>query len=157
MAIHLWGLAMKQLLSALLLVLWATGALAQTPQNFTPMAGFTGGARVSTILSAVSNNSTLIKAGPATLYAFTWVQTTTTLMDIRYYDTATAPTCSSATGMKINLPAQSNAVSAGATITPGGPVGVAFANGIGVCITGANANNDNANATTGLNLVTTFN
>lgn len=108
-----------------------------------------------TILSAASNNSQSIKAAPGVLYSVTWFQTTTTLMDIRFYDTASAPTCSSSTGMKLNFPVQSNAYGPGATINLG-PVGVQFTSGIGVCITGANANNDNTNATTGLNLVVTY-
>lgn len=116
----------------------------------------TGGATGATILSAASNNSTSIKASAGTLYSVTVVQTTTTLMDVRFYDTASAPTCSSATGMKLNFPVQSNTVSAGATYNLG-PTGIAFASGIGVCITGANANNDNTNATTGLNLIYGYN
>ena len=86
----------------------------------------------------------------------TVIQTTTTLMDVRFYDTASSPTCSSATGMKLNFVAQSNVTSPGFTYNLG-PTGVAFTSGIGVCITGANANNDNTNATTGLNLVYSYN
>lgn len=115
-----------------------------------------GGATGGTILSAASNNSTSIKASAGTLYSLTLIQTTTTLMDVRFYDTASAPTCSSATGMKLNFVAQSNATSAGATYNLG-PTGVAFTTGIGVCITGANANNDNTNAATGLNLIYAYN
>lgn len=111
-----------------------------------------GGASGGTILSAASNNSTSIKASAGTLYSVTILQTTTTLMDVRFYDTGSAPTCSSATSMKLNFVAQSSAVSAGATYNLGA-AGIAFPNGIGVCITGANANNDNTNAATGLNLI----
>lgn len=116
------------------------------------LASATGGATGGTILSAASNNSTSIKASAGTLYSVTWLQTTTTLMSIRFYDTASAPTCSSATGMKLNFVAQSNAVAPGATISLG-PAGIEFTGGIGACITGANANNDNTNAVTGLNLI----
>lgn len=122
----------------------------------TPVAAATGGATGGTILSAASNNSTSIKASAGTLYSVSWLQTTTTLMDIRFYDTASAPTCSSATSMKLNFVAQSNATSPGATISLG-PAGIAFTSGIGVCITGANANNDNSNAAVGLNLIYGFN
>jgi len=124
--------------------------------TITPVAGTTGGATPLTILSAASNNSTSIKASPGTLYSVTWINTTTTLMDIRFYDTASAPTCSSATGMKLNFVVQSNATSPGGSPVFG-PAGIAFASGIGVCITGANANNDNTNAVTGLNLAVGYN
>ena len=119
--------------------------------TITPVAGTTGGATPSTILSAASNNSTSIKASPGTLYSVTWINTTTTLMDIRFYDTASAPTCSSATAMKMNFVVQSNATSPGGSPVFG-PAGIVFANGIGVCITGGNTNSDNSNAVTGLNV-----
>ena len=107
------------------------------------------------ILSAASTNSTSIKGSAGTLLAVSWLQTAPTLMDIRFYDTASAPTCSSATGVKFNFVAQANTVSAGATIQlPSG--GVAFSNGIGVCITGGNSDSDNSNAATGLNLNVVF-
>jgi hypothetical protein len=112
-----------------------------------------------TILTAASNNSTVLKASPGTLYSPTWVQTTTTPMDIRFYDTASAPTCSSATGMKLNYPAQSNAISPGGTpVFPS--AGITFVNGIGVCITGITgplSNNDNTSAVVGLSLTGAFN
>lgn len=116
----------------------------------------TGGASVTTILSAASNNSTSIKASAGTVYSLTFIQTTSTaIQDIRFYDTATAPTCSSATGMKVNIPVQANTVTPGGTFTFG-TMGIAFASGIGICITGANANNDNTNAATGLNVVVSY-
>jgi hypothetical protein len=112
-----------------------------------------------TILTAASNNSTVLKASPGTLYSPTWINITTTLMDIRFYDTASAPTCSSATGMKLNYPAQSNAISSGGSAAfPA--AGVTFVNGIGVCITGITgslSNNDNTSAVVGLSLTGSFN
>jgi hypothetical protein len=111
-----------------------------------------GGATGGTILSAASDNATSVKASPGTLASVTWLQTTTTLMDVRFYDTASTPTCSSATGMKLNFVVQSNAVTPGATFNFG-PFGIAFTSGIGVCITGANANNDDTSAVLGLNLI----
>lgn len=150
-------------------ILWGFSAFAQNPNTLPPTNGIanwgwngtvwaplnapgTGGS----ILSAANNNSTSIKASAGTLLSVTWLQTTTTLMDIRFYDVAVAPTCSSATSMKLNFVVQSNATSPGATIQLG-PAGVAFTTGIGVCITGANANNDNTNAVTGLNLIYVYN
>jgi hypothetical protein len=121
-----------------------------------PQAAGTGGCTAQTILSAASNNATVIGSAAAhTLCWVRWENSTTTLMDIRAYDTATAPAggapCNSATNVVMNDVAQSNATSPGGVANLG-PFGQAFANGIVICITGANANNDNTNATTGLNL-----
>lgn len=112
-------------------------------------------AQPQTILSAASNNSTLVKATPGTLLSLTWMNTAATLMDLRFYDQATAPACSSATNMVANFVVQANTVSPGATPNLG-PTGLRFVNGIALCITGANANNDNSNAATGLNVVLGF-
>jgi hypothetical protein len=110
------------------------------------------------ILSAASNNSQLIgSAGLSSLNGVTITNTAATLQDVRFYDTATAPTCSSATGVVTNYP-----IGAGTATNPTtmvldlGPLGKVFKLGIGVCITGANANNDNTNAALGLNLNLTF-
>jgi hypothetical protein len=137
-------------------VLTALGTLNTTAAGpATLAAAATGGATPGHILSAASNNATNIKASAGTLSELSILQTTTTLMDVRLYDTATTPTCSSATGVVANYVVQSNAVSPGMTI-PLGPFGKAFVNGIGICITGANADNDNTSAVTGLNVNYSF-
>lgn len=119
-------------------------------------AAATGGCTGQVILSAASNNAIVIGTATAhTLCWLRWENTAPSLMSIRAYDTATAPSgaapCNSATGVVTNDVAQSNAVSAGGVANLG-PFGQAFANGIVICITGVNANNDNTNAATGLNL-----
>jgi hypothetical protein len=121
-----------------------------------PAATTTGGCSSTSILSAASNNATVIGTAAAhTLCGFRWEQTTTTLMDIRFYDTAIAPAagvpCNSASNLQTNDVVQSNATSPGGVVNLG-PTGEAFASGIVVCITGANAANDNTSAVTGLNL-----
>jgi hypothetical protein len=73
-----------------------------------------------------------IKATPGTLYSLTFFNTTTTPAEIKFYDLAAAPTCSSATGVVGNfmIPANSSA--------PGGHFpwagGLTFATGISFCI-----------------------
>jgi hypothetical protein len=111
------------------------------------------------ILSAASNNSQLVggSAGLASLMEITIQNTAVTLQDVRFYDTAVAPTCSSATGLVANYPIGGGTATAPTIVTPPlGPLGKLFKLGIGVCITGANANNDNTNAATGLNLNLTY-
>jgi hypothetical protein len=114
-----------------------------------------GGCTGQVILTAASNNATQIKGSSGTLCWVRWENTTTSIFSIRFYDTATAPAagapCNATTNVVTNDVAQSNATSPGGVANLG-PYGQAFAGGIVVCITGANANNDNTNAVTGLNL-----
>lgn len=114
-------------------------------------ANATGGCTPGHLLSAATNNSTNVKGSAGTLCSLTIVNTTATLGDLRLYDSATAPTCSSATGVVANFAIQSNATSPGMTVNLG-PYGMKFSNGIGFCYTGANADNDNTNAATGANI-----
>jgi hypothetical protein len=122
----------------------------QTAIPVNPAAAATGGCTPGHFLTAVSNNSTNLKATGGTLCSLIVVQGTTTLGDVRLYDIATsAPTCSSATGVVANYELQSNATSPGIA-PPMGPFGMNFANGIGICLTGAVADNDNTNFVTGV-------
>lgn len=119
-------------------------------------AAATGGCTGATLLTAANNNATVIGSAAAhTLCWLRWENTTTSLVDIRLYDTATTPSggapCNSATGVVSNDVVQSNAVSPGGVANLG-PFGMAFASGIVMCVTGANANNDNTNAVTGINI-----
>jgi hypothetical protein len=102
--------------------------------------------------SAASTNSTEIKGVPARLCDLTLINTTTTLYYLRLYDTATAPTCSSATGVKHVYPIPFGATNAGGGIqrTLGTSGGEAYANGIGFCLTGAGTDTDTTNAATGV-------
>ena len=127
----------------------ATGGTVQS------VSGATGGATPFHALSAATNNSTNIKASAGTVYGVTIVQTTTTLGDFRFYDSASAPTCSSATGAVNNYAIQSNANSPGFHLTF--PVGKKFVNGIGFCLTGAVADNDNTNFVTGVQINVDYN
>ena len=94
--------------------------------------------------------ATNVKASPGVLWDVTIIQTTTTLGDFRLYDSASAPTCSSATGVVGNYPVQSNATSPGLHLPF--PAGKKFVNGIAFCLTGAVADNDNTNFVTGVQL-----
>jgi hypothetical protein len=120
-----------------------------------PAAATSGGATPGHFLSAATNNSTSVKGSAGTLYTLEVVQTTTTLGDLRLYDSAAAPTCSSATGVVKNYAVQSNATSPGFIINFG-PAGIALANGIGICLTGAVADNDNTSFVTGVQVNYSF-
>jgi len=128
-----------------------TGSVTITSGAIGLSAPTTGGCTPGVILTAASNNSTSIKGSAGILCELTVINTTVTLVDVRLYDTASAPTCSSATGVVANYPVQANTVSPGFAL-PLGAYGKQFTLGIGICITGANANNDNTNAVTGINV-----
>jgi hypothetical protein len=59
-------------------------------------------------------------------------------------------------GVVANIPIQSNATSPGVTVNLG-PFGAKFASGIGFCLTGAVADNDNTSAATGAVVNYSFN
>lgn len=110
-------------------------------------------------LSAASNNSTLISANVSgtiqSIHSIVAINTTATVYYIRFYDRVAAPTCSSATGVVANFPIPASTSGAGFVLSL--PDGMLFGLGIGFCITGAGADNDNTNAATGVTIDVTYN
>lgn len=103
------------------------------------------------IVSAASNNATNCKGSAGTFNGLELYNTTTTVYYLRLYNTATAPTCSSATGFIRSIPIApaSAAGLVGGLIIPNGP-GVAYATGVSFCITGGSSSTDNTNAAVGI-------
>jgi hypothetical protein len=105
-----------------------------------PTASTTGGATPYTAI--VPNNTTGVLVGTAgqhTVYAITAFNNSATIAYVKFYDTATAPTCGSGTVVYHGLiPANTS----GAGFVNPVPVGVAFGSGIGYCITTGIADND---------------
>ncbi len=106
------------------------------------------GATAFNVTSAASTNSTNIKASAGNVYSVTLINTTATLYYIRFYNLASAPTCSSATGYVYTLPVPASATGAGLTVSM--DVGQAFTTGIGYCLTGGPTSTDNTNAAVGI-------
>lgn len=100
------------------------------------------------ITSAASTNSTSCKASSGYRTGWWVVNTTATLYYLRLYNTASAPTCSSATGFVISVPIPASTTGAGITFSV--PNTVAFATGLGYCLTGGSSSTDNTNAATGV-------
>ncbi len=101
--------------------------------------------------SAASTNSTNCKSSAGNVYQYALTNTNTTVYYLRMYNTASAPTCSSATGYVASIPVPPG-VAAGAV---GGIVipvssGQAFSTGISFCLTGGSGSTDNTNAATGV-------
>jgi hypothetical protein len=142
---------MNKFLTAVLLAATLLGgvpAMAQVPPHNTPVVG-------AHFLSAATNNSTSIKSTGGQVWQVTVINTTSSAADLRLYNSAAAPTCSSATGVVWNIPIPANTTAAGVVFSI--PTGLFFTKGIGVCLTASNADNDNTNTVTGLNVNIAFN
>lgn len=103
------------------------------------------------ILSAASNNSTSCKGSAGNFYGYEIFNTTTTTYYLRVYNTAAAPTCTSATGFIRSIPIPP----AGVAGQVGGAISnlslpVNFTTGIGYCITAGSSSTDNTSAVTGI-------
>lgn len=117
------------------LLLWFGGAaLAQTvPLHY---------------LSAVSTNSTLVRAGPTYLNALVVVNTNTTIYYLKLYNKVTAPTCGTDTPVwTVPIPYGASNSGGGVAIPNGS---LQFSAGFGFCITGGIADSDSSNAATGI-------
>jgi hypothetical protein len=99
--------------------------------------------------TAASNNSTSVKPSAAgTVCRWTLISTSATLAYLKVYDSAGAPTCSSAAGLKHIYPIPSSTTGAGLQVLDA--MGEAYVNGIGFCVTGGGGDTDNTNAPTGV-------
>jgi hypothetical protein len=125
-----------RIFAALMLVVLATPAWAQSdPFKFDSLA---------------TTNSTEVVSGQALLKVLVLINTTTTLYYLKLYDTAAAPTCNTAT-VKFKVPVPFGASNAGGgAAVPIPQDGLRFTNGLGFCLTGGVADNDNTAAATGV-------
>lgn len=114
----------------------------------TPAVATTGGATPAYYISAASNNSTNIKASAGQIYYLTAINTTATLKYIRLYDSGSAPTCTSSTGVVFYSPIPANSTTGAGFVVPI-PPGITFSNGLGFCITGAAGVTDNTSTAAG--------
>ncbi len=101
------------------------------------------------VLSAASTNSTSVKGASGQLVGVVAINTTATIYYLKFYDTASAPTCNSST-VVLTFPVPFGASSAGGGFVIPLPQATSFLNGIGICLTGGIADNDNTNAATGV-------
>lgn len=110
-----------------------------------PVAAPGGGATSYTHdMTGSSTNSTNIKGSAGTLYRFSVDQLGSVAGNLRFYDTTSTPTCSSASNMVAKFWI-SGATTASSAFEPGGAVGLKFINGISFCFTGAKGSADNTN------------
>jgi hypothetical protein len=121
-----------------------------TPLNVevAPTASSTNAVSACYLVSAASTNATSCKGSAGNFYGIRMVNTTATLYYLRLYNTAGAPTCSSATGFIESIPIPASATGAG--IVSISPLAINYATGIGFCFTGGSSSTDNTNAATGI-------
>jgi hypothetical protein len=101
--------------------------------------------------TSAGTNSTLISANARTLCDLTLLNPTDTPAFLKVYDTATAPTCSSATGLKhvYLIPADSGSNGAGLQRTIPN-AGEGYVSGLGFCVVGGGTDTDATNAPAGV-------
>lgn len=97
------------------------------------------------LTSAATTNSTSCKASAGNLTGVSLVNTTATTYYLRLYNSASAPTCSSATGFIESIP-----ILATGGIAYVDLAGEAYSTGIGFCLTANGASTDNNAAATGV-------
>jgi len=96
-----------------------------------PMAGASGGALSTSIISAASNNSTNLKATAGTVYSVNACNINAAARYLKLYNKASAPTCGTDTPvLRVAIPGGTT----GGCQTIQFPVGMNFGTGIGYCI-----------------------
>ena len=132
---------MTRIVLALLAVL--VGSVAASAQIAIPAAGTSNGATPFHLIAANTNNSTLVKNQPGTVWTAQLSGIGSAPAYLKFYDKATAPTCGTDTPVKVLM------IPAAATAANGGgsnillPVGVKFTRGIGICVVTGITDSDN--------------
>lgn len=101
--------------------------------------------------STASTNATNCASAAAKFFGGRFINTSTTIAYLRLYNLSSSPTCSSSTGFieTIPVPPAASAGQAGGWVDISS-MGVPYGTGLGFCITGGGANNDNTNAPAGV-------
>lgn len=102
-------------------------------------------------LSAATTNSTLVRNTTTVMKSGLFINTTATIYYLKLYDKSTAPTCGTDTPVR-RIPIPFGTTSSGAGVVDIPPDGIAFALGLGFCLTGGNADNDTSSAATGVTI-----
>lgn len=113
-----------------------------------PVAHTVGGDDGCPVVTTASTNAFNCKGATATMYELMAINTTATLGYLRLYNTASNPTCSSATGFVLSIPVPAS--TSGNGVVRSFPVGRAFSTGISGCVTGGGTSTDNTNAPAGI-------
>lgn len=105
------------------------------------------------ILSAATTNNTNVTTVPSALYSLVGVNTNTATYYLKLYDFAGTFSCNgSAVYLTYPIPGNGAATNAVSSLVVPFPVGMGFTSGIGMCITGGQADTDNSSAATGITI-----
>lgn len=115
-----------------------------------------GGLSTCYLQATASTNATSCKAGAGQIYGYKVTNTGSGPQFVRFYNLATAPTCSSATGIVEGFAVPGTAGSTGAGITQSMDMGVAYGTGIAFCLTGAIGSTDATNAVASTTQITIY-
>lgn len=113
---------------------------------YTALAPATSGGLTTFFLQpAATTNSTSVKASAGQVYWILAENNSATVNYLRLYNSAGAPTCSSATGLITQVQIPASTAVGGVTVAL--PYGIPFSSGIGICVTSGYATTDTNNAT----------
>lgn len=116
------------------------------PWLFQPVPGTTNGLTPYTLEPAASDNHTVVKAGAGTVYHISVTNNSATINYLRLYNATTGFNgCNSATNIQHEMAIPANTSAAG--FTEDISLGIAFATGISICVTGAYGNTSTTSAT----------
>lgn len=125
-----------------------------TTNAIQPIAGATGGATPSSAIAPATPAGVNLKASAGTLYGVQATTIQSTPVYIKFYNSASAPTCGSGTPvLRFMVPAASTAANGAGTNIPLPVSGIAFGTGLGYCVTGALADADTTAITASNTLV----
>lgn len=100
-------------------------------------------------LSTASNNSTLVLGRASYVNTILAVNTTDTVYYLKLYNKATTPTCGTDVPV-LTIPVPATAASGGGVVSLPVSLGLSFSAGVGFCLVGGIADNDNSSAAAGV-------
>ena len=101
------------------------------------------------LISANSDNASSVKGAAGQVATFVALNTTATIYYLKFYDTASTPTCGT-TPVKLTFPIPATASSNGGGFVIPLPQAVSFLQGIGMCLVGGINDSDDTSAATGV-------
>ncbi len=113
--------------------------------NVSAVPTTSGGLTTYFLQPTASTNSNNVKSSAGQVYWILVENNSAVVNYLRFYNTSSAPTCSSATNMLFQVQIPASTAVGGVNISP--PMGVAFSTGIGICVTSGYATTDTTNAT----------
>lgn len=144
---HVWARAAVPNARVVVTPISSAGGGSGAVQAF-PSASSTGGASSFSEIVPANTTGVSVKASAGTLYYLNLANIGSTVLWVKLYDTATAPTCGSGTPVRrLMLPIASTAANGAGNNIDFGPVGVAFSSGIGMCVTAGIADADTTSPT----------